>query len=181
MPPSRRATERGPILLDCHDLDAAVRSLAVASNRPEAALTDAIASVEVNWDTITDEAEAAARRQVFENLELTDEDFRFDGTCFFHGTRTLDPSSFRRDGILPLGHVVDRIWDDLYSLISNKITLTDWRDHRAAVENGRGGHGGYLYRLKTNVPSFHGGPYAFLIREHHITRSTTTLPALEGV
>ncbi len=170
MPPSRRATARGPILLDCHDLDAAVHSLAVASNRSEAAVADAIASVAVDWRTVTDEVEAAARRQVFELLDLTDEDFRFDGTCFFHGTRTLDPSSFRRDGVLPLGHVMDRIWDDLYSLISDRITLDAWRDHRAAVESGEGGHGGYMYRLKTKDLSFHGGPYAFLVRDHHIAR-----------
>ncbi|MEU7525101.1 hypothetical protein AB0A74_05160 [Saccharothrix sp. NPDC042600] len=158
------------MLLDCHDLDAAVRSLAVASDRREQALIDAIASVDLPGGTVSEDTETAVPRRAFEMLELTDEDFRFDGTCFFHGTRTLDPSSFRRHGILPLGRTVDQLWMDLHKLISEKITLAEWRDHRAMVERGGGGHGGYLYRLKTTGLSFHGGPYAFLIRDHHLDR-----------
>ncbi|AXX31959.1 hypothetical protein APASM_4594 [Actinosynnema pretiosum subsp. pretiosum] len=123
-----------------------------------------------DWETTTEEAENAALRQVFSLLDLNEDDFRFDGTCFFHGTRTLDPSRFHSEGILPLGHVVDRIWDDLHSLIPDRVSAIEWRGHRALVENGGGGHWGHLYRLKTAEPDFHAGPYAFLVREHHTTR-----------
>ncbi|GAA2698489.1 MULTISPECIES: hypothetical protein [Actinosynnema] len=167
MPPRREPAAREPVLLDCHTPDTAVGSLAAASGRPAADLTEAIASVHIDQETITAETDTAIPRRVFARLGLTDDDFRFDGTCFFHGTRTLDPSGFHRDGILPLGHVLDRIWDDLHSLIQTRISPVAWRKHRTMVENGGGGHGGYLYRVKTERPTSHGGPYGFLVREHH--------------
>ncbi|MBB5803471.1 hypothetical protein F4560_003239 [Saccharothrix ecbatanensis] len=71
----------GPILLDCHDLDAAVRSLAVAGGRPEAALIEAITSVDVDWTRVTEETETAIPRRAFALLDLVDDDFRFDGTA----------------------------------------------------------------------------------------------------
>lgn len=168
MPLSRSTSTRRPVFLDCQGPDTAIRSLADASTRSENALTEAILSYEIEWDTTAEDFDTTAPREVFKLLDLTDEDFIFDGTCFFHGTRTLDPSRFIRDGVLPLGHFVEQIWSDLYSLVSTKITTTQWRDHRTALENGHGGQAGHLYRLKTQKPAFHGGPYAYLVREQHL-------------
>ncbi|WP_322769053.1 hypothetical protein [Frankia sp. Cr1] len=95
------------------------------------------------------------------------ESVRFDGSYYFHGTRTVDPESFFRDGILPLGQMVDRLWSTLYDLVRNEVTEPEWRNFRAELERGAGGDGGWLYRFKT-TDAFHHGPYAMLVRETHL-------------
>jgi hypothetical protein len=157
------------LYLDCHDLDSALRSFAIVGDRPESALAEAIASYDVDWDTATEETESSVPQEVFGQLELSEETFTFAGTCFFHGTRSMDPARFQREGILPLGHIVDQIWSDLHQLIFAEISPAAWLDHRRAVEAGAGGHSGWLYRLKTQDAAFHGGPYAYLIRDQHLS------------
>jgi hypothetical protein len=95
---------------------------------------------------------------------------RFDAVCAFHGTRTLDPNGFFRDGVLPLGAVLDRLGDDLYGVAGGQLTAAEWRAIRAAIETGPlppdpAGRSAYLYRLKVGETSLHG-PYAHLVRDH---------------
>jgi hypothetical protein len=46
---------------------------------------------------------------------------RFDSVYAFHAARTLDPAGFLRDGILPLGAMVDRLWADLYRIPGGQL------------------------------------------------------------
>jgi hypothetical protein len=150
------------VYLDCQNADTALQSFASACRRPVTAVIQAIRSYEVDESSSDEEA---GPRQVFELLNVRPEDF--EGTYYFHGTRVLGTASFDREGILPLGQVIDRIWTTLHPLVADVMTQADWRRHRTEIEAGAGADGGYQYRLKTERPTLHG-PYAFLVRDHHL-------------
>ncbi|PEF94031.1 hypothetical protein [Bacillus cereus] len=88
-------------------------------------------------------------------------DINYDRTVWFHGTRTNNDF---KDGILPLGEVIENIWDNLYKLVQKEISLEMWTEFRSNVENGLGGDGAYHYNLKINLKKA-WGPYGLLIRE----------------
>lgn len=87
----------------------------------------------------------------------------YDKTMWFHLTRIF-PSNDFQNGILPLGFIIDDIWESLYELSSNFISKDDWYKFRATMEAGKGGWLAYLYQQKTS-DNFHHGPYAMLIRD----------------
>lgn len=75
---------------------------------------------------------------------------------WFHLTRVPLDADFS-DGLLPLGQVIDRVWDAVGATLpaAERVRLDDLR--------ARGHHGGH-YTLK--VPDqHHWGPYAMLVRE----------------
>lgn len=83
-----------------------------------------------------------------------------DKVCWFHLTRTLNAEKYER-GILPLGQVKEELFMDMYHLVSNVITLYEWKD---IINYGSGGNNQLLYTEKTSNP-FHYGPYAMLVKE----------------
>jgi hypothetical protein len=95
-----------------------------------------------------------------------------DGAFYFHGTCAVAPEGFRREGILPLDHMTERIWATLYELVSNECAFIEWTDFRRTVETDASGHDGYLYRLKTG-DRLHLGPYGLLVREIFFDPSAT--------
>ncbi len=156
------------VYLDCQNLDTALASFAAACQRPVATVRDAMQAYTPDWSEAGPELTAAGPRAVFRLLDITSNDIAFEGAYYFHGTRVFDPTTFRRDGILPLGQAIDRLWSSLYALVADTLTEEDWHRLRADVETGAGDHHGYLYRLKTNGPTLHGGPFAMLNPQHHL-------------
>lgn len=157
------------VYLDCQNLDSALLSFATACRRPVAAVTEAVLSYAGDWTEYEPQLVAAGPREVFQLLDVAEEDVTFEGACYFHGTRVFGSARFDEQGILPLGQVIDRLWTSLYTLVADKVTDADWRRLRADIEAGAGGHSGGLYRLKTERLYLHG-PYALLAREHHLPR-----------
>ncbi|MDA1786280.1 hypothetical protein PDL07_26885 [Bacillus cereus] len=88
-------------------------------------------------------------------------DINYDRTVWFHGTRTNNDF---KDGILPLGDIIENIWDDLYKLVQKEISLEKWTEFRRHVENSLDVAGAYHYNQKINSPK-EWGPYGLLIRE----------------
>ncbi|PEA83803.1 hypothetical protein [Bacillus pseudomycoides] len=85
----------------------------------------------------------------------------YDRTVWFHLTRT---NSDFKDGILPLGDIIENIWNDLYKLIEKEVSLEQWLEFRAKMETTSRSNSADLYRLKINEKK-HWGPYALLVRE----------------
>ncbi|MEY9894294.1 hypothetical protein ABIA31_007980 [Catenulispora sp. MAP5-51] len=163
------------VYLDCQDVDSTVRSLATASELPAHLLVEKMPSFEVDWVELAPadvDPLVVAPRDYFQLLGVDIGDLRFEGTYYFHGTRVIDPDSFRRDGILPLGRMIDRLWETLYELIRDDVTEEQWRRCRADLEAGGGDHDGWLYRTKVDNPVHHG-PYAMLVRDHLLNPRAT--------
>jgi hypothetical protein len=91
----------------------------------------------------------------------------FEQVRYFHGTRTLDPESYRRRGLLPLPEVLEDIWDGLGEVAADLLSTSDLGQLREFIEAGGGGHGGYQYRSKTTDWTQHG-PFGEYIREHFL-------------
>ncbi|MEU7846928.1 hypothetical protein AB0B69_05930 [Micromonospora parva] len=159
------------LFLDCEDVDTALRSLAAAAGVDEATLR----AVLLAWDPDrSDWAEdedpwVAVPRAILAELSVDIGGVKFDGAYYFHGTRVLRPHAFLQGGILPLGAILDRLWDDLYGLCDDQVTPAQWRALRQDLEGETGStlraeDGGWLYRLKF-ASEFHHGPYASLVRD----------------
>lgn len=79
-------------------------------------------------------------RRVLERFSSDVDRLQFDGTCYFHASRVLDPVSFRRRGILPFPAVIDEIWETLRELA--EMTPSEWAPLRDEFESD------HLYRNK---------------------------------
>lgn len=60
--------------------------------------------------------DAAAPREILGRLNITPQDF--EGTYYFYGTGA-GAATFQREGILPLGQVIDRKWTSLHPLVAD--------------------------------------------------------------
>lgn len=81
----------------------------------------------------------------------------FDEICWFHGSRTLQSSSFKK-GLLPLNEVLPQIWDSLILKAPNEHVQNNLLILR------KDGVPNKLYGLK--VPDkTHWGPYGYLVKE----------------
>jgi hypothetical protein len=92
----------------------------------------------------------------------------FDATYWFHLTRTKRSNHFE-EGILPLGEVVDSVWEMLFELLNNSFPREEWLKFREGVEVGYSNDDIRIhdYRLKVRDP-FYWGPFAYLIKEDAI-------------
>ncbi|MCM3920140.1 hypothetical protein ND748_00315 [Frankia sp. AiPs1] len=153
------------LYLDCHTPASALRSLTAAFHVREDVLVRAIRERSMEGD-FTGEHEEQAVKAFLSEVNVEFDSTRFGGAYYFHGTRSFDPDSFLREGILPLGQVIERIWSSLYELIGDRITERDWQRFRADLEGSGSGHSGFLYRHKVSNASLHG-PYALLVRGNH--------------
>lgn len=84
-----------------------------------------------------------------------------DAVCWFHLTRTYKGNLFL-EGILPLGDVIEELWEFLFSLMDG-FSRDKWDGLKKTIRN-KEGHDAFLYNMKTS-DSIHWGPYAILIRD----------------
>jgi hypothetical protein len=152
-------------LLDCYDVDSTLASFTATVG----AGADEITSALIDYDESRfDGSEEPYKRMPREVLALfgTDPDTVSDllaGAYYFHGTRAIDPESFRALGILPLDAVLEEIWATLREL-AHECRDDAWAAFRTDVEADGGGHYGSLYRLKSRG-AMHFGPHGELVRE----------------
>ena len=145
--------------LDCETLEQAVTSLAAILRVTRSELRRRIDGIkrtdfEINTDTETDRLLPMLRAVA--GREVADLDDR--KTCWFHATRVGDFTTFRR-GVWPLPKNFDRIWESLYLLVTDCVSLKGWEEFRRETEaSNYGGHSPDVIRCwKANL-----GPYAFL-------------------
>ena len=155
----------GRVLLNCASTATALDSLAAAARVPPRDVQAALRSIEcAELERHDDPVRALphlASEWVGRRLGA------FSQVRYFHGTRTRDPDSFRRRGLLPLGAVLEDIWRELRDIGAEHMGAEDFDLLRAEVERGDGGDGGGLYRLKTPA-LMHHGPFAEYVREHFL-------------
>jgi hypothetical protein len=161
--------------LDCHDYHVALASLADAIGTTPSNLANALGEYdESRLESRDEDPWALMPRDVLEEFgaDVDAVTGRFDGACYFHGTRALDPEAFKRRGILPLDQMVEELWATLRELAGEEITDQDWDSFRSSVETGAGGHDGSLYRLKTGG-RIHYGPFGLVVRETFLDPGST--------
>lgn len=100
---------------------------------------------------------------------IADVDASYDGICWFHLSRVLRHVDYS-NGLLPLNLMLEQIWSNLFLLVHNKISKSDWEAFRQQVQEGHlPGHrkfddSAYQYNLKSREPD-NCGPYAFLLKD----------------
>jgi hypothetical protein len=87
----------------------------------------------------------------------------FDEICGFHCTRTLHGNTFS-EGLLPLSQSIGKIWDYLFMLVGNQLTIQQWTNLRDSISSSNNRFA-YQYNLKFQDINAHGGPWAWLIKE----------------
>jgi hypothetical protein len=153
------------VILDCHDLDTALKCLAGLLETSVEELGAAVSGHDESRFDGTEDPFVRMPNDVAEVVGANLEAIQLAGAYYFHGTRVVDPSAFKDRGILPLGALVESIWSTLGELVQDVCTRTEWADFRRSVEVGdAGGWCGSLYRMKSRG-AMHHGPFAELVRE----------------
>src|SRR2546421_7338935 len=120
--------------LDCQSLESTIQSLAGVCERPADAIRKAIANYDADWTLGEEDPARVGPRVMLRALDVEIESVTLGGTYYFHGTRAIDPSAFQRNGIMPLGQVIDQIWSMLYELVRDELTETHWPGNATGVE-----------------------------------------------
>ena len=152
--------------LDCHDLDSTLSSLAYAIGTTTLELEWALQEYdEARYEDATEDPWQLMPRDVLDRFGTDVETVagRFDGAYYFHGTRALVPEEFGQRGILPLGQMLDELWDGLRELVRDEIGDEGWAAFRTGVETGAG-RTGHLYRHKVGA-GVDEGPFALVVRD----------------
>lgn len=89
---------------------------------------------------------------------------RLERTRFFHGTRSIDASRYRRDGLLPLDRALEAVWGDLRQVGRDLLDGAQFDELRRRVGRGEPGHSAWLYAEKVGR-AMHHGPWAVLVRD----------------
>jgi hypothetical protein len=164
--------------LNCRSLETACTSLATAIGSTTGDLLRAI--LEYDESRFSDHRVDPRRmpREVLETLGTATELIHFDECAVFHGTRAINPESFRLRGILTLDEVLDEIWEMLHGLAGADIGDTEWAELRQSVERGDlDTQSAWLYRFKaagggTSVEQ-NRGPFAMVVREFFLRPTET--------
>jgi hypothetical protein len=167
------------VLLDCHDLETAIASLAHAIRVSPAELEQALR--QYDGHRLTDYSEDPELRmpsEILATLGSALERVELSGAYYFHGTRAVRPESFRERGVLQLGAMLEEIWATLFRLVAGEVSARQWQEFREVIERDAGGHDGSLYRHKAS-PHEHSaqlnqGPFAMLVREFFFRPRETT-------
>jgi len=156
---AKNTTQKQVMKLDCETPELVAQSLGAILRMEAAQVHSRICEIkksdfEINTCTVTDRwlpmLNTIAGRKV--------SDLEVGQTCWFHATRAKDFSSFRQ-GILPLPKNVSRIWDMLYPLVTDCVTLDGWKEfRRETVADNYGGHSAMVVKAWMA----NEGPYAFL-------------------
>jgi hypothetical protein len=81
---------------------------------------------------------------------------------YFHGTRASDPERFLREGLRPLGQVLDFLWQEVAALVPE---LPEHEVIALRKELSAGTIGPHTYRLRIGTDQQHHGPCGHLLRE----------------
>lgn len=81
---------------------------------------------------------------------------------YFHGTRAGKPQRFLREGLRPLGQVLDSLWKEVAALIP-EVSHGELRSLRANLTAGRVGP--HTYGVRVADDPLHHGPCGHLLRE----------------
>ena len=148
--------------LDCETIETTYTSLENVFGISQTSLETFLNELEPpNWDM---NEPSLYPYQVIEKLKgQTKGRCSFDATCWFHFTRTSKTNKFR-NGILPLGNIIDSIWEFLFNLLEGTLSKDEWSSFRKCVENDDQSRSAHLYQNKLRDPRL-WGPYALLIRE----------------
>jgi hypothetical protein len=161
--------------LDCTDLKSASASLADALDLEEVNLRNAFEAYdETVFADMSQDPRTRMPCEVCETLNRDISFVHFEGATYFHATRVVDPDGFYQRGILPLGGVIEPIWQMLFALVQDECTPAEWTEFRGWVEAGGGGPDGGLYRFKANDPDLHG-PFGILVREMFFRRGEVNI------
>lgn len=92
-----------------------------------------------------------------------------DGTCWFHVTRAFDKKDLELGifelGILPSDQILDKIWNDLFTLVKEDFSKKEWIHFRERLESkSLRGQSAHIYNLKLEK-DYDKGPMALLIGE----------------
>lgn len=153
------------VLLSCANTASALKALTAVTGASSRAVQSAITTI--NWADleIDDQPVRALPRLAAQRLGRNLSGFT--EVRYFHGTRTSDPNTFRQRGLLPLGARLEDIWHELRDIGSGVLSPDQFAALRAEMESGRGGDGGWQYRLKTSA-LMHHGPFGEYVREHFL-------------
>lgn len=80
---------------------------------------------------------------------------------YFHGTRANDPSRFLHEGLLPLGQVLDSLWQEMGALVP-ELSGAGLRSLRSDLTGGQIGPHTYSLRVGDDL---HHGPCGHLLRD----------------
>jgi hypothetical protein len=97
---------------------------------------------------------------------------RFDGACYFHVTRAVDPEAFCQGRILPLDLMVEKLWSTRRELAGHEITDDEWAEFRSRSRPTLAARDCSLYRLKTGA-RIHLGPFGLVVRETFLAPGST--------
>lgn len=156
-------------LLDCESSESLDKSLELILGVPINEINDFL----IKFDL--DKAYAQLGQDELENYLVKhiskhfDVECNFDGTCWFHVTRAFDRSGLELGiselGILPSDRVLDKIWDDLFTLVKGDFSNKKWADFRERLESDvMDSLNAYNYNLRLNA-DMDKGPMAILIGE----------------
>ena len=149
-------------ILDCETLDSTYESLEAILGLERREIITVLASIEpdtlsaacpegypAQWDYLSSLVQKTTRRRA-----------AFDATCWFHCTRTWQHAF--EEGLLPHSQVQDKVWEFLYGLVKDRVTLADWNQRQKEVRSCG------LYHLRLKSGRCDDGPWGCLIRESAI-------------
>ena len=96
-------------------------------------------------------------------LMQTNCNWGFSHTAWFHMTRCLPTERFEQ-GLKPLPHIVNYIWEFLFKISSSYVTRSEWDEFRKLIESDPSSSYLDVYRLRTNTIR-QQGPYGILVCE----------------
>jgi hypothetical protein len=154
------------MILDCSSLQSTQQSLEKIIEIPSTGMLEALSHFDLDQFCVEHQSDDRKPGAI-----LLEEVFNVDaGTkipesiSWFHGTRVINPESFRVNGIRPLSNQLDQIWIDLFSIVDHYVHQQEWETFREAVETTHPGYSANDYRMKTQ-DILHWGPYAVLVRD----------------
>lgn len=94
-----------------------------------------------------------------------------DYIYWFHLTRAFN-ESYMQEGLLPLGLTINRLWDNLFELISYEISHSDWEQFKKQFLNGSLNN--HYARSVCNkiADKRQWGPYAVLVKDVVFSKHT---------
>jgi hypothetical protein len=145
--------------LDCETYERALESLASAFGVQTKELLEIINSIDLE-ETFSDQPDLGRPNHALANqvVAATGKSVTLpEQICWFHLTRTTQDCDFR-DGILPLGAALEKIWTMLGDITEGTEHAINFARIRKEPR------GNFQYNLKVSNTNY-AGPYAMLIRD----------------
>ncbi|MBW6453781.1 MAG: hypothetical protein K0A92_08390 [Methyloprofundus sp.] len=147
------------VILDCETYDSAICSISDAYGLTRESVEKSLKSIDLDAEYekgIVYNSCDNHLKYIFE-LEFGRVKSSIGKVYWFHLTRTPRTSNFK-EGVLPLGQALERIWDALSELLESP----DKKEKISIMRN----NGVRAFQFNLKAPSsLHHGPYAMLVRE----------------